>query len=521
MPILFFGQSVRQKKEDVEVTRLIQKIKEAHRNNRVKSLSYLNEALTYENKIADSTLLRLYFIGGIIYKDQESYFMSLNLLFKSLELQNKVKPSLSFLILNNIGGCYYELKDFKKARHFWEQSLVVFEKQSQEDRQDKSTLEGSIIYNNLAVLEMDEGNYAKALDMLKIFEKSNIKANMPFNVIMAYENLAQVYIKLNETDTAKDYYWKGIALSKKMHSSYDLASLYSGLGELYQNLRSNKDSIITYTKQSYDISMKNTFTDLKLTTSQNLFIYYKSLGDFKMALAYLEIAKSISEETIRKENLKNVSGLELEFNEKMKQNDLIIKQNSREKFFKVSIIVLILILAIVFLLLRLQKIKVRNRIVENQLLVKKLEEKNTELNSKNKQLANKNLQMLQTSEIIESTHKELIEIREQKNLSSNERILSRLIYDLKKGSQSFNKDEFEKFFMEIDSDFYKRLLDKFPYLTKNELRLCAFLKLNLSSKEISAITMKNPQTIAVARSRLRKKMGLDESENLVNFLIQF
>ncbi|WP_068599285.1 helix-turn-helix transcriptional regulator [Vaginella massiliensis] len=75
--------------------------------------------------------------------------------------------------------------------------------------------------------------------------------------------------------------------------------------------------------------------------------------------------------------------------------------------------------------------------------------------------------------------------------------------------------------METDSDFYKRLLEKYPNLTKNELRLCAFLRLNFSSKEISAITQQSPHSIVVARSRLRKKIGLDESQSLTNFLVQF
>lgn len=79
----------------------------------------------------------------------------------------------------------------------------------------------------------------------------------------------------------------------------------------------------------------------------------------------------------------------------------------------------------------------------------------------------------------------------------------------------------EKLMMEIDSYFYKRLLADYPDLTKNELRLCAFLRLNLSSKEISSITQQTPHSITVARSRVRKKIGLETNEKLTNFLIKF
>lgn len=61
--------------------------------------------------------------------------------------------------------------------------------------------------------------------------------------------------------------------------------------------------------------------------------------------------------------------------------------------------------------------------------------------------------MIQSTGTIQSGHKKLIEIRGQKNLSSNEKILSLLIHDLKQGSQTFNKEEFEKIFIDIDKDF--------------------------------------------------------------------
>lgn len=75
--------------------------------------------------------------------------------------------------------------------------------------------------------------------------------------------------------------------------------------------------------------------------------------------------------------------------------------------------------------------------------------------------------------------------------------------------------------MEIDDEFYKRILQKHPNLSKNELRLCAFLKLNLSSKEISEITQQTPHSITVARSRLRKKMNIEKDESLPNYFIKF
>ena len=68
-------------------------------------------------------------------------------------------------------------------------------------------------------------------------------------------------------------------------------------------------------------------------------------------------------------------------------------------------------------------------------------------------------------------------------------------------------DEFETHFIQVHPDFYKSLNKKYPTLTINERRLCAFIKLNLTTKEITNITKRNPESIHMTRSRLRKKNG--------------
>ena len=78
-------------------------------------------------------------------------------------------------------------------------------------------------------------------------------------------------------------------------------------------------------------------------------------------------------------------------------------------------------------------------------------------------------------------------------------------------------DEFEVRFKEVHANFYNRLSNEFPDLTAQELRLCAFLRLNMTNKEIAAITYQSLDSLKTARYRLRKKLGLDRDENLVAF----
>ena len=504
--LVLFGQINSSGNPEILVAQLLELSEEARETNRTKSLSYLQEALNYETKVSDKTLLNLYKMAGLTYKDWESYYIALNYFFKELELQNRIDPQKSFLILNNIGGCYYQMGDFKKTREFLE--LAVKDYQSYSKNNNERTIESYNIYNNLALLEIEEKNYARALEMLKEFKRENEILNDTLNLTLAYENLAEVYLKLNEEKTAKEHLWKGIALAGEIDAAYDLSQLYTNLGSVYLK-SSDMDSAFIYLKKSYDLSDQHSFADIKLTSSQELVTYYKNKNDTETALYYLETAKSLSEEIINEENSRRVSGLELEFNEKMKQIDIIESQKKREIFFIGGIVILLLFSTIAFLMFKLQKSKSQKKAAEIQLLAQKLEEKNKELTSNA-------LQMMQTNELIETTHKELKDLK-----NPNNRMLTRVISDLRKGSQVFSKNEFDKLYMEVDSDFYKRLVQKYPTLSKNDLRMCAFLRLNLSSKEISDITQKSPQTIAVARHRLRKKIGMEEGESLTNFLIQF
>lgn len=81
-------------------------------------------------------------------------------------------------------------------------------------------------------------------------------------------------------------------------------------------------------------------------------------------------------------------------------------------------------------------------------------------------------------------------------------------------------DEFELRFQGVHNEFYQKLQSINPELSTNERRLCAFLKLNMTTKEIASITHQSPRSIEVARTRLRKKLNLTNSDiSLTDFFL--
>ena len=81
--------------------------------------------------------------------------------------------------------------------------------------------------------------------------------------------------------------------------------------------------------------------------------------------------------------------------------------------------------------------------------------------------------------------------------------------------------EFEKKVTNTHEIFFINLLNDHPDLSSSELKICALVRLNMSSKEMAAVMHQTPASIDVARSRLRKKLNMSNEENLLLKLMQY
>jgi DNA-binding CsgD family transcriptional regulator len=125
---------------------------------------------------------------------------------------------------------------------------------------------------------------------------------------------------------------------------------------------------------------------------------------------------------------------------------------------------------------------------------------------------------MKKNEMLIDISERLLEVKRNAKKEDQDRI-QRIILELNTAKDNDVWEEFEIRFNQVYNDFYERLMNRFPNISSNDRKLCAFLRLNMSSKEICAITRQSPNSLNVARARLRKKLGLDNSEtSLVSFL---
>ena len=145
-----------------------------------------------------------------------------------------------------------------------------------------------------------------------------------------------------------------------------------------------------------------------------------------------------------------------------------------------------------------------------------------ELEFKNKELIINVMSLMKKNELLTDLSEKLIKIEEESTSAESKNTIKKVAHELQKSQDDEIWKEFSIRFKEVHGDFYNRLLQKFPTLSPNELKLCAFLRLNMSSKDIAELTGQRVSTLETARYRLRQKLGIVNSEvNLVTFLSSF
>ncbi len=143
-----------------------------------------------------------------------------------------------------------------------------------------------------------------------------------------------------------------------------------------------------------------------------------------------------------------------------------------------------------------------------------------EVNYKNKELANTTQHLIHKNKILHSIKHQLVELSkqliDQNQKAAIDYVIRRINKDLK--NEKF-QDVFDSYFDDVHQDFIDRLKKKHANLSPKELRLCAYLKMNLSSKQIAPLLNISVRGVEIGRYRLRKKLEIEREDNLIEYLL--
>ena len=150
---------------------------------------------------------------------------------------------------------------------------------------------------------------------------------------------------------------------------------------------------------------------------------------------------------------------------------------------------------------------------DKEIITLKNDKLQLEIDSKTRELSVSTMSIIKKNEILNTIKNELADIKDDQKVKPVIKIINKNL------TNTSDWKMFEEAFNNADRDFLKKVKEIHSNLTPNDLRLCAYLRLNLSSKELARLLSISLKSVEIKRHRLRKKMELPHEKNLVEYIL--
>lgn len=451
-----------------------------------------------------------------------------------------------------------EMGNLEEGINYFEEALNYYERHNEREAVSLALL-------NIGVVMKMIGEYDKALSYIQQSTGIEEALQQKSQLVIRYYNLADLYLEMGRNDLAYDYCNRTLAIASEIGSRPYVAECDFLLGK-YFFLEDDFDKAEKYFSEASSSAAVNHDRPLmansrlwqarsclkrgepgkaiilaqevdRLGADQQSIIFRKDAaevlseacektGRIKEALSFYRQFQILSDSLNYYNQHKEISRIEARYNfeKKEKENELLRnKASMQEQKLKIRNLVLwgltaIVVLSIALILLLVRRSRDARLLYQQQQVInlKHLEELEQELDGKNRELTSKMMFLNQKNDMISRLIRRLQEIQSSSDNSSEE-IVS-LVNELRSDTPQSSWKEFEAQFIQVHPGFYQRLYERHPDLTSYEQRICAFLRMNLNTKEISSITGRSAKSIEVTRSRVRTKLKLTRDENLSSYL---
>jgi len=452
----------------------------------IQALDAFFKSLIFSTELGNDyqTAFSFNYIGNI-YFSQKRYELALDYYMQSFELRKKINDKIGIAAsYNNIGEIYRLRKDYNTAYDYYQKAVEL-------NKEIGNYIWLPINYQNLGSIFQDQGDYQKAISFFQKGLVISDSINDKNGISSINNSIGNYYVELNQNTIAVDYFSKALKTAKEVVAPYEMLKSYMGLSNAYKNKKDFKTSLIFYNQYSkLNDTLINIEKERQLSKLQN---YYE-----------LEISES---QIILKDK-------EIELLENNK------KINQLQQTILIIGLLILVILGILTFIRQKNKTKKNKELLEKNKQIHEAQKSlmSTTINNKNNELINFALHIGHKNEFIQSIKSDIKNIK-----IKSEKEDSNLIKDLNfKINQNLRVnrelEEFQNDVNKVNRDFFNKLYEKYPNLTKNEKHLTALLRLNLSSKEIASLNNISTKAVEMSRYRLRKKLNIDSNSNLSDFL---
>jgi tetratricopeptide (TPR) repeat protein len=486
---------------------------------------YLLEAIKYyELCNMNIKLPQVYMVLGTLHNYQDELFESLDCFKKTLEIAQKYNlRKTEEHAYNNLGSVYRVMKKYEKALECFNKALAISNEMGEIEMVYYIYGNLGIVHAELGDKELAESYFKKTLQIARDQNNEVVEA-------FAMVSLGDFNIDIKNYQKALSYYSQALELADVVNSNYSgpkalfFANVYTGIG-LSQYYLENYDIAIDYLTRGFDKAQETSQLTVVAESAGKLSHAYELRNQLDLALKYARIYKSASDSTMNEDIVRRITevGMQNKFDKLTVEREFeqAISDATQKRNRAIYLMIIggaFLGLVIFLLLFLLQKNKIKRVRLSSEKVELEKENLSNDLAYKNKELITNVMYLLKKNELILIVTDKLKKAKMSFKVE-NRKVVEDVIRDLEMASKGDIWKEFELRFQEVHSDFYNKLNELFPSLTPNELKLCAFLRLNMSTKDIAAITFLSVNSINIARHRLRKKLNIDQDENLIVFLI--
>lgn len=456
-----------------------------------------NRALLGKIEPSSSLYPNWRFVQSLLYGEDGAYQEAIRSLKEAEVLfeQRNMQANLAS-VYNGLGGNFKDLEEYAQAKAYYKKGKRINLALGDSLGAVMSNNNLGTVYRSLNQLDSAIAVYLEASTWLKALDNTFLLAQNQLNI-------GNVYEQKGDLNQAEIYFKNCLTLSEKAGVQYGVLLSRLNLGNLYRLQKEYSQS-----KKWLNLALSKA-EEMGLAREKGLALerlswLARDTQDYERAyvlsLDATKIKDSLLSESVKKESL----ALQERYESERKGNEILVLESANQQFLLIVVfggIVLFALLSLVFFGLYRQK-----RLV-NEKLVAEAEQRDLSraIQTKDMELTAQALQILQIKKLLEEQPASGLLDEDGNNI--------------KRETFEFLQTELENRITESNGDFFKNLLAAYPDLKPTELKLCSYLRLNLSTKELADVLNKSVRTVENTRFSIRKKMGLGPEDNLVAQLI--
>lgn len=475
-------------------------------------------------------------VEGILFKELGIYDKSLRAYYQSLSISDSVDWKVGqSTALNNISNLYYIQGNLKQAIQLQHKSLHI----AQIANDITKIYDASF---NLMVMHADFSPLDSAFYYAEKCKEILPRLQSQYQDCFLYEEYAGLFYKARDLRQAQYYYSKGLEIAEANQFEELQLKCNEGLGNIAKDKHAY-DSAISYLSKALVLSDSISVPKLKVEVLFEMADLFEQQNRLEKAYPYLKEAHAIQDsindswKSIQQNEIHQIYQLEWQEQEnKLLENNLSLAQlklNQRSLMLVGSFIILIILLWLLTLLYRKrslerkmsQQVNEQNQTIQEQEILihqQSQEQLQTELSAKTRQLATYSLSAIKHVQATEEIISRLSQlIYNQPVKAGTKKELEQVIQQMKRDLMKSDWEEFKTYYEQVHPSFYENLIERHADLSANEEKLCAFISLGLSTKDIASLTFRQVRSVESARLRLRKKLNIENADHLFDYLKQF